>query len=232
MASFAGEGDNNSDENDSNSSTSDPDSDNMLKTETASIVRQFVYDRFEEENEALDSATQDEFPVIETARPDALEELKSVREENDPDSTAVRVSRRLREIGDEIQNKYQDDFKDMINQLNLTSANAYKSFAGVARRLFKNGITWHRIVALLCFGYEMTKDVLRNGLAGTYMRKICQLIVDFIVNERIAAWIAQNGGWLGFLADFRLNEPSWSTVAAVIAIGVLCVVWSMRAAEK
>jgi Bcl-2 antagonist/killer family protein len=196
MASFAGEGDNNSDENDSNSSISDPDSDTMLKTETASIVRQFVYDRFEEENEAIDSASQDEIPVLETARPDALEELRSVREENDPDSTAVRVSRRLREIGDEIQNKYQDEFQDMINQLNLTSANAYKSFAEVARRLFKNGITWHRIVALLCFGYEITKHVLRNGLAGTYMRKIYQMIVDFIVNERIAVWIAQHGGWV------------------------------------
>ena len=198
MASFAGEGDNNSDENDSNSIISDPDSDTMLKTETASIVRQFVYDRFEEENEAIDSASQDEIPVLETARPDALEELRSVREENDPDSTAVRVSRRLREIGDEIQNKYQDEFQDMINQLNLTSANAYKSFAEVARRLFKNGITWHRIVALLCFGYEITKHVLRNGLAGTYMRKIYQMIVDFIVNERIAVWIAQHGGWVSW----------------------------------
>jgi hypothetical protein len=196
MASFAGEGDNNSEENDSNSSISDPDSENMLKTETASIVRQFVYDRFEEENEGIESAGQDEIPVLETARPDALEELRSVREENDPDSTAVRVSRRLREIGDEIQHKYHEEFQDMVNQLNLTSANAYKSFAEVARRLFKNGITWHRIVALLCFGYEITKHVLRNGLAGTYMRKIYQLIVDFIVNERIGAWIAQNGGWV------------------------------------
>ncbi len=208
MASFAGEGDNSSDENDSNSSVSDPDPDTMLKTETASIVRQFVYDRFEEENEGIDRTSEDEIPVLETARPDALEELRSVREENDPDSTAVRVSRRLREIGDEIQNKYQDEFQDMINQLNLTSANAHISFAEVARRLFKNGITWHRIVALLCFGYEIAKHVLRNGLAGTYMRKIYQLIVDFIVNERIAAWIAQNGGWVSVnICSFIFSIP-------------------------
>ncbi|XP_028397323.1 bcl-2 homologous antagonist/killer-like [Dendronephthya gigantea] len=232
MASFAGEGDSNSDENDSNTSLSDCDTDAMLKTETASIVRQFVYDRFEEENEGLDSTGQDEIPVLETARPDALEELRSVREENDPDSTAVRVSRRLREIGDDIQHKYQDEFQDMINQLNLNSANAYKSFAEVARRLFRNGITWHRIVALLCFGYEIAKHVLINGLAGTYMRKIYQMIVDFIVNERIAAWITQNGGWLGFLADFRLSEPSWSTVAAVLGVGILFVMWSMRTGNK
>ena len=199
MASFAGEGESNSDENDSSSAISDGDTDTMLKTETANIVRQFVYDRFEEENEALDSTSQDEIPVLETARPDALEELRSVREENEPDSTAVRVSRRLREIGDEIQTKYQDEFQDMVKQLNLTSANAYKSFAEVARRLFKNGITWHRIVALLCFGYEIAKHVLRNGLAGTYMRKIYQLIVDFIMNERIAAWIIENGGWVSIL---------------------------------
>ena len=204
MASFAGEGDTNSDENVTNSSLSDSDTDAMLKTETASIVRQFVYDRFEEENEALDSTVQDEIPVLETARPDALEELRSVREENDPDSTAVKVSRRLREIGDEIHHKYREEFQEMINQLNLNSANAYKSFAEVARRLFKNGITWHRIVALLCFGYEIAKHVLRNGLAGTYMRKIYQLIVDFIVNERIAAWIAQHGGWVSILESISV----------------------------
>lgn len=200
MASFEGEegnnSDSNSDENNSNSSDSNPDTDSMLKTETASIVRQFVYDRFEEDIEGGDATIHDEVPVLETARPDALEELRSIREENDPDSTAVRVSRRLREIGDEIQIKYQDEFQDMINQLNLDSASAYKSFAEVARRLFRNGITWHRIVALLCFGYEIAMHVLRNGLAGTYMRKIYQLIVDFIVNERIAAWIAQHGGWV------------------------------------
>ena len=206
MASFAGKEDNNSEENNTNPNLSDTDTDDMLKTETTNIVRQFVYDRFEEESEALDATNQDEIPVIETARPDALEELRSVREENDPDSTAVRVSRRLREIGDEIQIKYQDEFQDMINQLNLTSANAYKSFAEVARRLFRNGITWHRIVALLCFGYEIAKHVLRNGLAGTYMRKIYQLIVDFIVNERIAAWIAENGGWVSEML-LVLNSP-------------------------
>lgn len=200
MASFAGKGDdNNFEENDSNSSNSSDsisDTDNMLKTETTRIVRQFVYDRFEDENELGDTANQNEVPVLETARPDALEELRSVRDEHDPDSTAVRVSRRIREIADELNSQYEDDFQRMIAQLNITSGNAYTSFAEVARRLFRNGITWHRIVALMCFGYEVAKYVLRNGLAGTYIRKMLQWIVDFVVNERIAAWIADNGGWV------------------------------------
>lgn len=197
MANSAGGHTSNFDENGSDISHFEPDSNEMFKTETANIVRQFVYDRFEEENEVSNLSHQDEIPVVETARPDALEELRSVREENDPDSMAVRVSRRLRDIGDEIQNKYHDDFQEMINQLNLTNpASAYEGFAEVAGRLFKNGITWPRIVALLCFGYEITKHVLRNGLAGSYMRKLFHSIVDFIVNGRIANWIDRNGGWV------------------------------------
>lgn len=189
MASY-GEGEERNENKDTNPSSSE--SDCTLKNETESIVRQFVYDRFEEDTET----NEGEVPVSETARADALEELRSIREENDPNSTAVRVSKKLREVGDEINLKYRDEFQDMISQLNITSSTAYTSFAEVAQRLFRPGISWSRIVALLCFGYEIAKHVLKNGLAGTYMRKIFQLIVDFIVHERIAAWIRQNGGWV------------------------------------
>ena len=144
MASFAdGEG-NSSDENNSNSDASNPDTDAMLKTETASIVRQFVYDRFEEEIEANDAENHDEIPVFETARPDALEELRSIRQENDPDSTAVRVSRRLREIGDEIQTKYQDEFHDMINQLNLNVDECVQVFLGGGPTVVQE---WHHLAS-------------------------------------------------------------------------------------
>lgn len=192
MASSNGREGQENDKNDPNASTSSADSDSTFKNETESILRQFVYDRFEEETET----EADEVPVSETARADALEELRSIGQENEPDSTAVRVSKKLREVGDVINLKYRDEFQDMISQLNITSLTAYSSFAEVAQRLFRNEITWSRIVALLCFGYEIAKQVLRDGLGGTYMRKIYQLFVDFIINERIAAWITQNGGWV------------------------------------
>ncbi|KAJ7375595.1 bcl-2 homologous antagonist killer, partial [Desmophyllum pertusum] len=105
------------------------------------------------------------------------------------------IGRRLGEIGDEIDAKYKDQFKDMIDSLSLTPATAYETFAAVARRLFRSGINWGRVVALLCFGYEIAVTVIRRGFSGSFLRRIIRFVVDFIFNERIARWIAQHGGW-------------------------------------
>ena len=86
MASSNGREGQENDKNDPNASTSSADSDSTFKNETESILRQFVYDRFEEETET----EADEVPVSETARADALEELRSIGQENEPDSTAVK----------------------------------------------------------------------------------------------------------------------------------------------
>lgn len=49
-------------------------------------------------------------------------------------SRASQVGRQLARIGDDINRRYADEFKDMINQLNVTEDTAYEVFAGVAKK--------------------------------------------------------------------------------------------------
>jgi Bcl-2 antagonist/killer family protein len=63
-------------------------------------------------------------------------------------------------------------------------------------RLFIDGtINWGRIITLLTFGYRMAMNVLSTGIRG-FFSKIVKFVVDFIIKEKIAKWIAEQGGWV------------------------------------
>ena len=100
-------------------------------------------------------------------------------------------------MGDKLNEKYHHQFVAMIKDLGLTSNTAYATFAKVARKLFENGITWGRIVALLLFGSEIAVSVIKKGAMGIrdFLRKISDIVVAFIVQE-IQQWIKDQGGWV------------------------------------
>lgn len=167
--------------------------------DTEGVFRTFVYQRFQEETERGDDEVQ-----FDSARSDALEELRSFNDVQREDIN--RIGQRLGEVGDEIDAKYRDQFHEMIDSLSLTSDTAYETFARVARRLFRSGINWGRIIALLCFGYEIAITVIRRGFSGSFLRRIIKFIVDFIFRERIARWIAEHGGWVSSTEETLLHH--------------------------
>jgi len=61
--------------------------------------------------------------------------------------------------------------------------------------LFESGINWGRVIALLGFGYRMAVHVYQHGITG-FLRRIICFVVDFMLRNRIAQWIAQQGGWV------------------------------------
>ena len=66
----------------------------------------------------------------------------------------------------------------------------------MSRRLFRDGnVNWGRIVTLLCFGYRMAVTVIRRGIRG-FFSHIVGFVVRFIMTEKIAKWIADQGGWV------------------------------------
>ena len=75
----------------------------------------------------------------------------------------------------------------------------------VCCRLFREGgIHWGRIITLLCFGYRLAITYLRRGLYG-FFSNIISWVVKFVVSERIAQWIADQGGWVS-LNSFISNS--------------------------
>lgn len=176
--------------------------------DTEGVFRHFMFQRYQDETERGEQSGEMNNPTA-SARLDALEELRSCNDVHPFSQNVPVIGRRLGEIGDEIDAKYKDQFKDMIDSLSLTPATAYETFAAVARRLFRSGINWGRIVSLLCFGYEIAVTVIRRGFSGSFLRRIIRFVVEFIFNERIARWIAQHGGWV------RKTDPNLSIMKII-----------------
>jgi len=65
-------------------------------------------------------------------------------------------------------------------------------------RLLSGEINWGRIVALLCFGYRLSL-ALAHDIYHNIVPNIAQLVVRFMIRERMLNWIYDHGGWVCFL---------------------------------
>lgn len=68
-------------------------------------------------------------------------------------------------------------------------------FGTLSHSLFKSGISWGRVVALLGFGYRLALYVYQRGLTG-FLGQVTCFLADIILRHYIARWIAQRGGWV------------------------------------
>ncbi|KAG8512134.1 Bcl-2 homologous antagonist/killer [Galemys pyrenaicus] len=116
----------------------------------------------------------------------------------EPNSTMGQVGRQLALIGDDINRRYDSEFQIMLDQLQPTAENAYEYFTKIAKRLFESGINWGRVVALLGFGYRLALHVYQRGLRG-FLGRVTGFVVEFMLSNCIARWIAQRGGWVAAL---------------------------------
>jgi len=66
----------------------------------------------------------------------------------------------------------------------------------IVSRLFKDGkVNWGRIITLLCFGYRLAVTVLERG-CNSFFSDIITFLIRFVISEKIAKWIAEQGGWV------------------------------------
>ena len=61
------------------------------------------------------------------------------------------------------------------------------------------------MVTLLCFGYRLAISVLERGIRGFFSR-IVGFVCRFVVTEKIAQWIADQGGWVRSVLPVLTNE--------------------------
>jgi len=147
------------------------------------------------------------------------------------------VGNALAMFGDEIEDKYRTRFQQLLGNFNLEDTSSdfcFDKFRLVALRLLQHGenisMNWYRIVALLCFGYEMAIMYIRTRASDVtrFLKKIVTWVVRLMVNERIIEWIISQGGWFaGFierLGDVRQNTTElWiKRVGALAVIAAVC----------
>ncbi|KAJ8257366.1 hypothetical protein GJAV_G00184840 [Gymnothorax javanicus] len=132
-------------------------------------------------------------------------------------SPMCRVGQQLAIIGDDINRRYDLSFMQMLSQLAPTPENAYEYFCKIAKSLFDTGINWGRVIALLSFGYRMALHVFQHGMTG-FLSRIARFIGDFLLRNRIAQWIARQGGWV---AALELDNPYVKYLLALLAVLLL-----------
>lgn len=145
-------------------------------------------------------------------------------------SPAEEVGRQLAIIGDVVNERYASDFGRMIRLLKLEPSTAYETFAAVARQLFSDGtVSWGRIIILLCFGYRVVMTVFQCGMRDLF-KTIIEYIVQFVFRERIARWIAAQGGWRAALR-YIPESVGWRSIGIIVgcaAISVIAVFYLTR----
>ncbi|RDD41139.1 Bcl-2 homologous antagonist/killer [Trichoplax sp. H2] len=195
-----------------------PVSEQEVINETSSIFRSFVVESYQ--------AERDGGIIAEEVRSFADQVQSSSNQTITPSSPTSEIGRHLAQLGDSYSVRFQNEFRLMITHLDIKPGTAYRTFAGVARRLFRDGISWRRIVTLMAFGYQIAIDVMRSGVQG-FLSRICNFIVRFISGEHIANWIARQGGWRAARYE-GLASPGWPAiigVATAAAASVFGVLW-------
>ncbi|XP_053562837.1 bcl-2 homologous antagonist/killer [Bombina bombina] len=151
---------------------------------------------------------------METVNEDPARLNPEIEEIRPCDRMLDRVGQQLATIGDDINNRYEEEFNNILRTLNPNLENAYDYFKKIASSLFDSGINWGRILTLLGFGYRMAVYVFQNGQHG-FFRTIAQWLARYVVESSIARWIAREGGWV---AALKLTNNSIKYVVVTFCI--------------
>jgi len=112
----------------------------------------------------------------------------------------------------------------MCVRMCVTRTTAYITFFTMADELFVQSVTWGEVVALFAFGGVIIEHCIECG-----MPLMVSQVADWVTvytQDRVASWIAINGGWKG-LVDFHQKyyqvELSGSSMTCVIISIVICL---------
>ncbi|KAM6311021.1 bcl-2 homologous antagonist/killer [Podargus strigoides] len=180
----------------------------QVAKETEEVFRSYAFYRYQQEREERGEEVPMDPEIVEI--------------QQELGSTASLVGRRLAIIGDDIYERYEAEFRDMLKSLQPTNENAYEYFTRIASSLFESGINWGRVIALLGFGYRMAIHVYQHGITG-FLRRIAHYVVEFMLRNRIAQWIAQQGGWVAALDLDNVYMKYMLVVVALVMVGHLVV---------
>nr|XP_003225279.2 PREDICTED: apoptosis regulator BAX [Anolis carolinensis] len=144
-------------------------------------------------------------PLEETTR----EDLSVEGAEASPDAAAVTsLQDCMFRIWQELSSNR--DLTSMVES--ATGKNPLEVLADVSEHLFADGINWGRIVVFFYFAFRVIAQY-----TPSWFHDVVSWAMTFLQNH-LANWIQQQGGWEGLLSYF--GTPTWQTIA-VFAAGVL-----------
>ncbi|KAG7235227.1 hypothetical protein INR49_030630 [Caranx melampygus] len=145
------------------------------------------------------------------------------RQQRLPSTSLDAVKEALRDSANEFELRYSRAFSDLHNQLHITPATAYQSFANVMDEVFRDGFNWGRIIGLFVFGGALCVECVEKEMSPLVGRIVEWMTV--YLDNRIQPWIQSQGGWtnkgLTHLEESRchsLGKLGWSGMWMVRSI--------------
>nr|BAN21024.1 death executioner Bcl-2 homologue, putative [Riptortus pedestris] len=101
----------------------------------------------------------------------------------------------------------------------------------VGKQLAMMGMSWPRLVSLFAVAGGLACDTVRAG-HPEQMTQIADAMAD-LVDEELASWIADNGGWMGLCAYWKpiCDEPALSHYVGLLA-GLLLTLFLLAVAVR
>ncbi|XP_076617066.1 apoptosis regulator Bcl-2-like isoform X1 [Chaetodon auriga] len=131
----------------------------------------------------------------------------------------------LRCAGDELERRYHDDLSAQAAALLLReggTAERGRGLTAVKDELFKDGVNWGRIVAMMELGGALCTQAVRMGGAWQ-VDDIAGWMENSLDSPPLRGWIEDNGGWDAFVELYGESRPAasfWS-LRTVFGLAVL-----------
>ncbi|KAM7369527.1 hypothetical protein PAMP_010845 [Pampus punctatissimus] len=130
----------------------------------------------------------------------------------------------LRSAGDELEQRYRGNLTAHVSTLLMCQdgGSVQRSLALVREELFRDGVNWGRIVALMELGGALSVEVA-NTEGAWQVDDIARWLVESLDSPPLQGWIEDNGGWDAFVelyGESRRPVSSWS-LRTVFGLAVL-----------
>ncbi|KAJ0023266.1 hypothetical protein NQD34_003165 [Periophthalmus magnuspinnatus] len=147
-----------------------------------------------------------------------------------PDDHLDAIKTALTDSADEFEELFTQAFSNLSSQLDITPDTAYNSFKSVMDEVFKDGVNWGRIVGLFVFGGVLSVECVEKDMS-ILVPRIANWMTIYL-DENIATWIQNQGGWASFAQIFGQNAAGearrsretlkkWLLVGVGLLAGVL-----------
>lgn len=131
----------------------------------------------------------------------------------------------LRQVGKEVEARYPSLMKTLAERVDIEASKPEVSFRNVADEVFSDGVTWGRIVAVVCFASEVAVSCSQHGT--DVVDNIVGWLSEYLSKGTIGEWIKKTGGWEAFVEHWKVPDTFWwlrtsiTIVSASVGLGSL-----------
>lgn len=141
------------------------------------------------------------------------------RNRMDPVPPPNKYAEVFRKLVDELNERYEDVFMDLVAKVNLDETTGFQAFVNIANEIFSDETNnWGRVVVTYTYIGWVAVNMYSENDKKTWER-ICTLgdFLGYFIAQKVGGWIEDQGGWEQFLTWFAKPKDSaeksyWRTV--------------------